>query len=283
MGYKWREAETPLFLNLYKKYECLWNNKSKSYKNKTLRDDALRAFCCDLNIPGLTKHDIKLKIKTIRTRYMAELHKVTKSEKSAVGPDNIYVPNLFWYAQANSFLHEVSILKENISNLDYPEFFRTQKSDLIEEHDDNMKHAQHFENEISEDTVLDEENNIKIEIKTENIYDDIRKNDDDKTLTPTTFKKWETKRSYISDISSFERVTNKLPKLSEHTQNDENEFDLFCKSLAIQLKKMPLHRALRCQEKLQSVMTEERLSQMVQAQPTQSQTYYDQYTGPNNN
>ncbi|GBP12676.1 hypothetical protein EVAR_10322_1 [Eumeta japonica] len=48
----------------------------------------------------------------------------------------------------------------------------------------------------------------------------------------------------------------------ENKEQVEDEFDLFCKSLAIQLKKMPLNRALICQERLQSVMTQERLSQM---------------------
>lgn len=49
----------------------------------------------------------------------------------------------------------------------------------------------------------------------------------------------------------------------ENKKQTEDEFDLFCKSLAVQLKNMPLNRALLCQEKLQSVMTHERLAQMV--------------------
>lgn len=68
-----------------------------------------------------------------------------------------------------------------------------------------------------------------------------------------------------------------LPNAQEDTRNDvvqekvqkveevsasENEFDLFCKSLAVQLNKMPLERALLCQEKLQSIMTQERLYQI---------------------
>ena len=34
-----------------------------------------------VNIPGLTQEDVKLKIKSIRSRYSSELAKVLKSEK----------------------------------------------------------------------------------------------------------------------------------------------------------------------------------------------------------
>lgn len=85
--------------------------------------------------------------------------------------------------------------------------------------------------------------------------------------TPCTSKKRGTKR-YISEVTSVERAINKLQKISEDNRNSqqtcyqETEFDFFCKSLALQLKNMPLDRALMCQAKLQSVMTNERLSQM---------------------
>lgn len=59
----------------------------------------------------------------------------------------------------------------------------------------------------------------------------------------------------------------------------ENEFDLFCRSLAIQLKNMPLNRALVCQEKFQSIMTQERLSQVMMNNYSPSNE--TQYSMPN--
>lgn len=117
MVHKWKEDETPMFLDLYKNHECLWNNKSETYKNRLLRDKAMKSFLSELNIPDLSENDIKLKIKSIRTRYMAELTKVLKSEKSGTGRDDIYVPKLFWFAQADSFLRPVSVSKSSSSNL----------------------------------------------------------------------------------------------------------------------------------------------------------------------
>jgi hypothetical protein len=59
----------------------------------------------ELNIPDLTPEDVKLKIKPIHSRYSSELVKVLKSEKSGAGRDDIYIPKLFWFKQADLFLH----------------------------------------------------------------------------------------------------------------------------------------------------------------------------------
>lgn len=76
-------------------------------------------------------------------------------------------------------------------------------------------------------------------------------------ITPQLQKK---KRNV--DIS-IEQAIDKLQNISNQCKEiEDDEFDLFCKSLAYQLKKMPLDRALLCQEKLQSVITQERLHQM---------------------
>lgn len=68
----------------------------------------------------------------------------------------------------------------------------------------------------------------------------------------------------------MEQAIDKLQNISDQCQEPEDdEFDLFCKSLACQLKKMPLERALVCQGKLQSVMTQERLHQITYASSPQ--------------
>ncbi|GFG31239.1 hypothetical protein Cfor_06767 [Coptotermes formosanus] len=57
-----------------------------------------------LSFPVLTVEDVKLKIKTIRTRYAAELAKLINSENSGAGLHDMYVPKLFCFKQAHSFL-----------------------------------------------------------------------------------------------------------------------------------------------------------------------------------
>ena len=95
MVFKWMDDNTQLVLDLLRNQECLWNVKSENYRNRNIRDKALEEMVKQLNIPDLTQEEVKLKIKSIRTRYSSELTKVLKSLKSGAGRDNIYVPKLF--------------------------------------------------------------------------------------------------------------------------------------------------------------------------------------------
>lgn len=69
-------------------------------------------------------------------------------------------------------------------------------------------------------------------------------------------------RKRTGNMTAVESSINKLQKISELCKEDDDEFDYFGKSIAVQLRKMPLARALVCQQKLQAVLTEERLFQL---------------------
>ena len=90
-------------------YECLWNTKSENSRKKTPCENALQEVMQELKLPELTVEELKLKIKTVNTKYTAELAMIIKSEKSVAGPHDIYVPKLFWFTQAHSFLFGVCI------------------------------------------------------------------------------------------------------------------------------------------------------------------------------
>ena len=79
MVFKWRDDHTKLVLDLLRNQECLWNVKLENYKNRNIRDKALEETVKQLNIPDLTQEDVKLKIKSIHSRYSSELAKVLKS------------------------------------------------------------------------------------------------------------------------------------------------------------------------------------------------------------
>jgi len=111
MVFKWRDDHTQLVLDLLHNQECLWNVKSENYRNQNIRDKALEGMVKQLSIPNLTQEDVKLKIKSVRSRYSSELAKVLKSEKSGAGRDGIYVPKLFWLKQADLFLCSVCTLR----------------------------------------------------------------------------------------------------------------------------------------------------------------------------
>jgi hypothetical protein len=81
MVFKWRDNHTQLVPDLLSNQECLWNVKSENYRNRNIRDKALEERVKQLNTTDLTQEDVKLKIKSIRSRYSSELAKVLKSEK----------------------------------------------------------------------------------------------------------------------------------------------------------------------------------------------------------
>ena len=69
------------------------------------------------------------------------------------------------------------------------------------------------------------------------------------------------KRPIASGLQDVNCAIEKLRKISDDCKIQEDEFDFFGKSLAVQLIKVSLQRALICQLKLQ-VMMDERMYQL---------------------
>lgn len=112
--FRWRDQHITKFLKLYEEHECLWNIHCISvYKNKRKRAASYETICAEMGIPELTVHDVKAKIKSIRTSYKFELNKIMHSVQSGAGIEDLYVTKLFWFPQADNFLRDVSIVKEN--------------------------------------------------------------------------------------------------------------------------------------------------------------------------
>jgi hypothetical protein len=116
MSFAWKDEHKETFLEMYRIHECLWN-KSENYHKKTTARKPYKSLHSELNLPQLSVSDIKAKIKTIRTRYSSEQAKIRKSEKSGAGSNDLYVPRLFWFKQADSFLRDVCTPKDSSSNM----------------------------------------------------------------------------------------------------------------------------------------------------------------------
>ena len=68
-----------------------------------------------------------------------------------------------------------------------------------------------------------------------------------------------TKRPIASGFQDVNSAIEKLGKISDDCKTQKDEFDFFGESLVVQLKRMPLQRALICQQKLQQVMMGEKM------------------------
>lgn len=120
MSVKWDGNKIISFLNVYEKYDILWNIKLKDHMNKSRRDTAFERLLKELQESGFENIDmniLKTKIKTIKTVYRQEVNKIVKSKKSGSGTDDLYKPKLMWFARADSFLQSMVINRETTNNM----------------------------------------------------------------------------------------------------------------------------------------------------------------------
>ena len=113
---EWSKKNTSVFIDLLKDRNCLWQVGCKDYKNKVLRDAAIKAITATMSrhIVGLNEEDIKKKINTLRTQFRRELRLLAASKKSAT---EVHEPKL-WCFQKLHFLNEAEEQLESKSNLD---------------------------------------------------------------------------------------------------------------------------------------------------------------------
>lgn len=106
---KWSSERIITFLDMYRKYECLWDIRSPAYLKRDAKRAAYSRLLSDLEEAGLSANEdtIKRKAKNLRDTYRSELNKVKKSKKSGDGADNVYKPKLAWYTTADAFLNSV--------------------------------------------------------------------------------------------------------------------------------------------------------------------------------
>jgi len=58
MSAKWNAETTIKFIREFKQYECLWNPKHVSYKNKQTREARYRKIVDGMIIPGFKVADV---------------------------------------------------------------------------------------------------------------------------------------------------------------------------------------------------------------------------------
>ena len=73
---KWDGNQIISFLNIYEKYELLWNIRSNDHIHKLKRESAFEKLLKELKESGFEKIDVnilKTKIKTVKTVYIYNL------------------------------------------------------------------------------------------------------------------------------------------------------------------------------------------------------------------
>lgn len=111
------------FIETYKNYPALWKIKSQKYSDRNAKSMAYAALIEKMKEvdPEATRETVVKKINSIRTAFRKELKKVTDSEKSGAGEDEIYVPHL-WYFDLLSFLKDQESPRASKSNIEVNKF-----------------------------------------------------------------------------------------------------------------------------------------------------------------
>lgn len=109
---EWDIEEVYKVIGLYKKHSCLWDRRSRHYKNSHLKNNAWNAISKEMDIPV---DEVKRKVKNLRSAYLLEKKKVDESGKTALSPLDVHRPHLFYYDKM-CFLDSIVILRKPIDN-----------------------------------------------------------------------------------------------------------------------------------------------------------------------
>ncbi len=106
------------FIELYKSYPCLWQTKSKDYKDRNKKDKAYGDLLKKLREvePSADKKKVKDKINSIRGSFRREMKKIEESKRSGKGADEIYSTHL-WYYDLLLFTKDQEVPRASVSNL----------------------------------------------------------------------------------------------------------------------------------------------------------------------
>ncbi|CAG5011242.1 unnamed protein product [Parnassius apollo] len=114
---KWTERDTVRFVELYEEEQVLWNVRLKDYKNKDARNAAIQRIIHNLNME-VTIKEVNTKINNIRSTYTQEKVKIKKSTGTGSGANDVYVPSLAWYEIADRFLSGVIKSRKTYQNVE---------------------------------------------------------------------------------------------------------------------------------------------------------------------
>lgn len=225
---RWSNETTYKFVSAYVERECLWNINSPLYKHRAAKDAAIYEIENLMGIEGFNKKEIKQKIKNIRSTYCQELRKMKESESSAIAAELVYVPKVKWFG----------ILDECLKTL---------KPESIED-DSNLTKSN-----ITDENIEDEINFLDAEIEGTLIRTNSRE------TKPTRRRK----KQKTPDNQTVPPMSNEIT-VSANPLPLENEFDVFGKHVALQLKSLPLLLALDAQEHIQLYLNRTRREYIVQ-------------------
>ncbi|XP_045778770.1 uncharacterized protein LOC123876507 [Maniola jurtina] len=192
-----------------------------------MRQSALQKICEGMQIEGFTVEDVKNKIKSMRSTYYLELDKIKKSSTSGASGD-VYQPKIKWFAEFNSFIRNAMVKRKVQEN--------TESQSRVRADDDPSAFAPETP---TPETPTPE------------------------TPTPeTSAPEPRKKKSRLTELSAIVKNMKEIKNDFSNSEREEDEFDIFGKYIATQLRKLSTEQAILGQEEIQKVVTKCRLNDL---------------------
>ncbi|VVD03662.1 uncharacterized protein LOC126965476 [Leptidea sinapis] len=241
---RWNENVTVDFVKVYLKNECLWKPNHPDYKCRVRRIQAYEDIAADFKASTnilLTIPEIKMKIKNLRSTYMQEVHKIL--QKST--PKYIYVPSLVWFEEMDKCLKNIISVNRVTSNQ------TMLANNIMPEETSEVDSSCNIWGDQADDSFYEENPDPLVPQPDEGFQPKLEESSPEKSPVPhKKLKKKKHKFRQLPPEKKYESFTN------------EDEFDIFGKYIASQLRTMHLQKALRLKLEIHSIVNDARISDM---------------------
>ncbi|CAG4938623.1 unnamed protein product [Colias eurytheme] len=274
---KWSEDLTIQMIIEYEKREYLWNPVSEHYKNKKVREQGYVEIINTLNLVDVTVKELKNKIKNIRSSYSVELKKIRAARKAGA---HAYRPSVTWFEHADRFLRAI-VTPSSVDN-SLLEIAMSDDSDAVQDLSERKspekKSPRKRRNSTRSSTpyVLNTPSprpSTPFGLNQSSPFGILPTSTTAPFLNPPVgiATPLTTSLATIYPLPSKQkknyddRSDSEPQDLSQHSENgNENEFEMFGKLIASQLRKLPLSLALDTQLKIQTLVNAARIQAVYQ-------------------
>ncbi|XP_045495297.1 uncharacterized protein LOC123701491 [Colias croceus] len=108
----WKSNEILLFIELYRNEPIIWNPRHEFHKNKNKVNDAWIRIADKIYIPI---NELKKKKESLMTTFRMHQKRKTKSIKSGMGEDELYIPIWPYYDPLEAFLKDIYVCSSVIN------------------------------------------------------------------------------------------------------------------------------------------------------------------------
>ncbi|KAJ2945419.1 hypothetical protein O0L34_g230 [Tuta absoluta] len=247
----WGPEKSHLFVKLYLSHKSLWNIDDEEYKLKQKRSESYRDISKKfhaLTNTELTETEVRIKIKSMRSTYIQYLQKLRRERLSVEVLNN----SLVWFKDMHKCFSSI-----NIPRNFYEEGVSYDQQEDLETNLENS--TQNIAVDTLEEDTSDNPSDPFISPTNDDYVLLLKHEPEDEPTIPFKRKrkyKWSNRESIESSLNNSGDCNTR------GTISKEDEFDIYGKYIASQLREMGLQRALRVQLQIQNIVSEARLDSL---------------------